>query len=75
MFRYIPCLYLIRIKACILTSIKLGGYPENAGPSPAHPGGLSRKDCAIVYNFTDALCFAFRTDNSGPPVNVQVFEY
>ncbi len=52
---------------------KIGGFPISAGPSPAHPGGLSRKDCAIVDNFTDALCFAFRSDNTGPPIDVQVY--
>ena len=49
-----------------------GGYPNNAGPNPSKPGGLSRDDCLVIGNFTDALCFAFRTDNSGPPESVQV---
>ena len=49
-----------------------GGYPNNPGMFPATPGGLSVKDCATAPGFSEALCFAFRTDNSGPPKNVQV---
>lgn len=56
----------------VITDIILGGYPLNPGPDPAHPGGLSRKDCVVVENVTEALCFAFRTDNSGPPENIEV---
>ena len=52
-----------------------GGYPNNAGPDPANPGGLSRGDCVVIDNFTDALCFAFRTDNSGPPQSVEVIVF
>ena len=47
-----------------------GGYPDNPGPSPSKPGGLSRNDCATFPGFQHALCFGFRTDNSGPPVNI-----
>ncbi|KAJ8311291.1 hypothetical protein KUTeg_011158 [Tegillarca granosa] len=49
----------------------LGGYPDNPGPVPIHPGGLSWNDCATFPGFNHALCFAFRTDNSGPPKSVQ----
>lgn len=49
-----------------------GGYPENPGPSPAKPYGLSRRDCATFPGFDHALCFAFRTDNSGPPMDYKV---
>ena len=49
-----------------------GGYPGNPGPNPDNPGGLSREDCTIVKGFSEALCFAFRTDNSGPPESLQV---
>ena len=55
---------------CTLNST--GGYPDNPGPDPKHPGGISRRDCTIVAGMKDALCFAFRTDNSGPPVDIQV---
>ncbi|XP_050394995.1 uncharacterized protein LOC126812577 [Patella vulgata] len=48
-----------------------GGYPLNPGPDPSQPGGLSRKDCVIVDGFSEALCFAFRTDNAGPPESVK----
>lgn len=46
---------------------KLGGYPANPGANPRNPGGISRDDCAVFPGFSHALCFAFRTDNSGPP--------
>jgi hypothetical protein len=49
-----------------------GGYPDNPGPNPANPGGISKKDCVVVDGLSDALCFAFRTDNSGPPESVEV---
>jgi hypothetical protein len=49
-----------------------GGYPDDPGSNPAHPGGLSKKDCVVIDGFSEALCFAFRTDNSGPPENIQV---
>ena len=49
-----------------------GGYPDDPGSIPADPRGLSRNDCAFVSGFNEALCFVFRTDNSGPPQSVQV---
>lgn len=49
-----------------------GGYPNNPGSRPSEPGGLSVDDCVVVPQMKDALCFAFRTDNSGPPESVQV---
>eukprot|EP01060_Flectonema_neradi_P029461 TRINITY_DN4083_c0_g1_i1.p1 TRINITY_DN4083_c0_g1~~TRINITY_DN4083_c0_g1_i1.p1 ORF type:complete len:882 (+),score=208.03 TRINITY_DN4083_c0_g1_i1:95-2647(+) len=48
-----------------------GGYPNDPGPSPQQCGGLCRDDCMIAEGFDEALCFAFRTDNSGPPPSVQ----
>jgi len=54
------------------TVVCLGGYPDNPGSSPSKPGGLSRRDCVVLDNFPHALCFAFRTDNSGPPANISV---
>lgn len=47
-----------------------GGYPEIPGPYPFAPGGLSRHDCATFPGFDHALCFGFRTDNSGPPMDI-----
>ncbi|XP_060073816.1 uncharacterized protein LOC132553577 [Ylistrum balloti] len=47
-----------------------GGYPEVPGPFPFSPGGLSRHDCATFPDFDHALCFGFRTDNSGPPMDI-----
>ena len=52
-----------------------GGYPDNPGVFPANPGGLSVADCLFAQDisaFPETLCFAFRTDNSGPPMNVSV---
>ncbi|XP_076436514.1 uncharacterized protein LOC143276017 [Babylonia areolata] len=50
-----------------------GGYPDNPGTYPAKPGGLSWSDCLFapdVATFPEVLCFAFRTDNSGPPESI-----
>ncbi|XP_071104844.1 uncharacterized protein [Haliotis cracherodii] len=47
------------------------GYPQNPGPNPANPGGLSADNCVIFPGLADAMCFAFRTDNSGPPETVK----
>uniref|UniRef100_A0A2C9LDB6 Glycoside hydrolase family 38 N-terminal domain-containing protein n=1 Tax=Biomphalaria glabrata TaxID=6526 RepID=A0A2C9LDB6_BIOGL len=48
-----------------------GGYPLNPGPNPAQPGGLSRDKCVIADGLSEILCFAFRTDNTGPPITIQ----
>ncbi|XP_070532504.1 uncharacterized protein [Ptychodera flava] len=48
-----------------------GGYPNDPGVGPTLPGGLSRDDCVVVDGFDHVLCFAFRTDNSGPPFDVE----
>ena len=48
------------------------GYPNQYGSAPWMPRGLSRKDCAIVPGLDTALCFAFRSDNAGPPSNFTV---
>ncbi|XP_048776556.1 uncharacterized protein LOC125680826 isoform X2 [Ostrea edulis] len=47
-----------------------GGYPLKPGPNPAHPGGLSTKDCVVMKGFEHALCFAFISDNGGPPKDI-----
>ena len=53
-----------------------GGYPGTPGPDPDHPGGLSIKDCVIVDSLSHAMCFAFRSDNQGPPLDTkEVFGY
>ncbi|XP_070532505.1 uncharacterized protein [Ptychodera flava] len=46
-----------------------GGYPNSPGTGPLIPGGLSRNDCVLVDGLDHALCFAFRNDNSGPPLD------
>ena len=43
------------------------GYPNNPGPDPANCGGMCRSSCVTHPATTHALCWAFRTDNSGPP--------
>ena len=50
-----------------------GGYPNDPGSIPADPKGLSRSDCSFVPGFNEALCFVFRSDNTGPPESVQVY--
>jgi len=51
-----------------------GGYPLNAGPSLANAGGLSYSDCLIIPEQQAALAFAFRTDNTGPPMSLSEIE-
>ena len=47
-----------------------GGYPLNPGSSITKAGGLSIQDIVISNSSSEALAFAFRTDNSGPPLSV-----
>ena len=44
-----------------------GGYPINPGDSLSDPGGISIGDATVSLKDGEALVFAFRTDNSGPP--------
>jgi hypothetical protein len=46
------------------------GYPNNVGPSPTDPGGLAAATCVSSNYSAAVLCWAFRTDNSGPPTSV-----
>lgn len=46
------------------------GYPDNVGPSPELPGGLGADYCVSHPASAAVLCWAFRTDNSGPPTSV-----
>ena len=62
----------IIIMCIYLKFIILGGYPNGYGNAPWLPGGESRKDCAIVPGLDSALCFAFRSDNTGPPTTFSV---
>ena len=48
-----------------------GGYPLNPGSSLENAGGISIRDCTIAPNTSHALCFAFRTDNTGPPTSLE----
>ena len=47
------------------------GYPNNPGPDPANCGGMCRAACVVHPATTHALCWAFRTDNSGPPESAE----
>ena len=44
-----------------------GGYPGNYGVTLSVPGEISIRDSVISAKDGEALVFAFRTDNSGPP--------
>ena len=45
------------------------GYPNNPGPDPVNCGGMCRSTCVTFDGLSHALCWAFRTDNSGPPMD------
>jgi hypothetical protein len=45
------------------------GYPNNPGPDPVNCGGMCRDSCVVFAGLPHALCWAFRTDNSGPPMD------
>ena len=47
-----------------------GGYPTNPGPSLSNAGGISITDSTLAEADGQALVFAFRTDNSGPPLSL-----
>lgn len=51
-----------------------GGYPFNPGMTLTDAGGLSYNDCLIIPEQQTALVFAFRTDNTGPPVSLSEIE-
>lgn len=44
-----------------------GGYPNDPGRDLEGARGISYHDCTVAPGSTNALCFAFRTDNTGPP--------
>ena len=48
-----------------------GGYPLDPGSNLQSAGGISIRDCTIAPSTTHALCFAFRTDNTGPPTSLE----
>eukprot|EP00054_Salpingoeca_dolichothecata_P017102 m.101784 g.101784 ORF g.101784 m.101784 type:complete len:854 (-) comp22306_c0_seq1:77-2638(-) len=69
----VPKLFVWKDKpsgAEILTMVHPYGYPNNPGNTNANPGGLARPNCITTPGFNQALCFAFRTDNSGPPLDI-----
>ncbi len=60
--------------ARILAMWHPGGYPGNPGKDIRSAGGLSLFDCVIEPVSRQALAFAFRTDNSGPPESIDELE-
>ncbi|XP_011409863.1 PREDICTED: uncharacterized protein LOC105316568 [Amphimedon queenslandica] len=44
-----------------------GGYPNNPGRDLEGARGISYRDCTLAPGTAHILCFAFRTDNTGPP--------
>jgi hypothetical protein len=46
------------------------GYPNNPGPDPTKPEGMAASSCVRFQGLSHVLCWAFRTDNSGPPESV-----
>ena len=51
------------------------GYPNNPGTDPVNCGGMCRSTCVEFPGLSHALCWAFRTDNSGPPMDMnEVFD-
>ena len=51
------------------------GYPNNPGSDPVNCGGMCRSSCVTFPNLTHALCWAFRTDNSGPPMDADEVDH
>eukprot|EP00760_Papus_ankaliazontas_P015280 PhM_4_TR16443/c0_g1_i1/m.69357 len=45
------------------------GYPNRPGNTTS-PGGLSRGNCVTLTGFDEVMCWAFRDDNDGPPVDL-----
>ena len=77
-FCFVQSLLMFCLFLCFLfvsLYVHSGGYPNNAGIYPNMPEGLSTKDCTLVPGMSDVLCFAFRTDNTGPPENIDVNSY
>ncbi len=51
------------------------GYPNVPGTDPVNCGGMCASTCVVFPPLTHALCWAFRTDNSGPPEDaLEVFK-
>lgn len=69
---YDLCFIVVTLKHQSPHFLMSGGYPLNPGPYPAQPGGLSKDKCISAEGLSEVLCFAFRTDNTGPPETVQV---
>lgn len=53
--------------AMVIAMWHAGGYPNDPGRDIEGARGLSYHDCTIAPGTTHVLCFAFRTDNTGPP--------
>ncbi|XP_046330094.2 uncharacterized protein LOC124113675 isoform X1 [Haliotis rufescens] len=46
------------------------GYPDPPGKYPARALGLSAKDCVTFEGLDEAMCYAFKSDNQGPPASM-----
>ena len=68
----VPKIFLWEYKSeSVIALWHAGGYPLNPGPNLQDAGGISLHDCTLAPNTTHVLCFAFRTDNTGPPTSLQ----
>ena len=47
---------------------------RSPGPDPVNCGGMCASSCVVFPPLTHALCWAFRGDNSGPPMNADEVE-
>ena len=70
----VPQLFKWQSDLSVLGFWHKGGYPLNPGLTLTDPGGLSYSDSLIIPEQKAALVFAFRTDNSGPPVSFSEIE-
>lgn len=55
-----------------LSPLLPGGYPDPPGKYPASAQGLSAKDCVTFEGLDEAMCYAFKSDNQGPPASMAV---
>ena len=70
----VPQLFKWEGELSVLGMWHKGGYPLNPGSTLTYAGGLSYNDCLIIPEQRAALAFAFRTDNTGPPLSLSEIE-
>jgi hypothetical protein len=69
-----PCVWVepeTNTSVVLLATNQGQGYPDNVGNSPTSAGGLDASYCVSHPASPAVLCWAFRTDNSGPPESVE----